>query len=196
MNTKSCLAGIALQLLALTSVVFAQERGSRRPKLQILNGGAQTVDVFWLKPDGGRVPNGTIAPGRDTTITTTIGHRFAIVGHDDKAESIVTSEVPVQTFRVGGVPAFYTQRVEAHGFPIVASAKVSPYAVKEAAYLVDMMLAKRPEDRFQTPGEFLGKVVGLQQRLRNPGSGPNLLSGPRTTSNYWLRKIFGDKPGK
>jgi hypothetical protein len=147
MNTKSCLAGIALQLLALTSVVFAQERGSRRPKLQILNGGAQTVDVFWLKPDGGRMPNGTVASGRDTTITTTIGHRFAVVGRDDKSESIVTSEVPVQTFRVGGVPAFYTQRVEAHGFPIVASAKVSPYAVKEAAYLVDMMLAKRPEVR-------------------------------------------------
>jgi len=147
MNTKSYLAGIVVLTLAFTSVVFAQERGSRRPKLQVLNGSAQTVDVFWLKNEKERVPNGTIAPGRDTIITTSIGHRFAIVARDDKAESIVTSEVPIQAFRVGGVPSFYTQRVEAHGFQIVGSAKVNPYAMKEAAFLVDMMLAKRPDVR-------------------------------------------------
>jgi hypothetical protein len=45
------------------------------------------------------------------------------------------------------VPSFYTQRVEASGFPIVASGKVNPYALKEAAYLLDLMLAKRPDVR-------------------------------------------------
>jgi len=60
---------------------------------------------------------------------------------------IVTSEVLVQGFRFGGVPEFYTQRVEAHGFPIVASARVNPYALKEAVFLVDMLLAKRPDVR-------------------------------------------------
>ena len=74
---------------------------TRRPKLQILNGSAQTVDVFWLRSDAERVPNGTIEPGKETSITTTIGHRFAVVGRDDKAESVITSEVPVQAFRVG-----------------------------------------------------------------------------------------------
>ena len=118
-----------------------------RPKLQIINGSEESVDVFWLKNDSERAPNGSVAPGKDSIITTTIGHRFAIVGHDHKTETIITSEVPVQAIRVGGVPSFYTQRVDAHGFPIVASAKVNPYALKEAAYLIDLMLAKRPDVR-------------------------------------------------
>ena len=148
MNTTGHLAGIVLlPLLAFASAAFAQERDSHRPKLQILNGSALTVDVFWLKNEAERVANGTVAPGKDTIITTTIGHRFSVVGRDDKTEGVVTSEVPVQAFRVGGVPAFYTQRAEAHGFPLVGSAKVSPYAMKEAAYLVDMMLSKRPDVR-------------------------------------------------
>ena len=48
------------------------------------------------------------------------------------------------------VPAFYTQAVSADGFPIVASAKVNPYALKEAAFLVSLMLEKRPDHRPQT----------------------------------------------
>lgn len=125
---------------------------AERPKLQIINGSAQTVDVFWIKSATERVSNGKVAPGENTIITTTLGHRFAVVGRDDKAERVVTSEVPVQAMRfdppgADGVPAFYTQRVKAGGFPIVASAKVNPYALKEAAYLVDLMLARRPDVR-------------------------------------------------
>ena len=123
-----------------------------RPRLQIINGSAQSADIFWLKSDTERVPNGSVAPGANTVITTTLGHRFAIVGRADQAERVVTSQVPVQGFRFDppdkdGVPAFYTQRVSAGGFPIVASAQVNPYALKEAAYLVDLMLAKRPDVR-------------------------------------------------
>jgi hypothetical protein len=123
-----------------------------RPKLQIINGSRQAADVFWLKSDTERVLNGTIEPGKHTIITTTIGHRFAVVGRADKAEMTVTSRVPVQAFRFDppdpdGVPAFYTQRITANGYPIVASATVNPYALKEAAYIVDLMLAKRPDVR-------------------------------------------------
>ncbi len=130
--------------------VFASD--GPRPKLQFINGSQQPIDVFWQKSETERVPNGSVAPGQDTTITTTLGHRFVVVGHDDKTETFVTSEVPVQGFRFDppdkdGVPAFYTQRVSAHGFPIVASAKVNPYALKEAAFLVDQMLANRPDVR-------------------------------------------------
>lgn len=124
----------------------------RRPKLQIINGSSQPVDIFWLKSDTQRVPNGSVDPGKHTLITTTIGHRFLIVGREDKSQATVASQVPVQAFRFDpagrdGIPAFYTQRIDAGGFPIVASAKVNPYALKEAAYLVDMMLAKRPDVR-------------------------------------------------
>jgi hypothetical protein len=118
-----------------------------RPKLQIINGTAQDVEVFWINDKGERIPNGTIQPGKYTIIGTTLGHRFAVVGREDKMESLVTSEVPVQAFRVGGVPSFYTQRASAGGFPVVASSKVNPYALKEAVHIIDMMLLKRPDVR-------------------------------------------------
>ena len=140
----------AAALLAFARPLPAGE--TPRPKLQIINGSKQPVDVFWLKSDTEREPAGTVRAGRDLTITTTIGHRFALVGHEDKTEVTVTSLVPIQGARFeplgkDGVPAFYTQAVQSGGFPIVASAKVSPYALKEAAYLLDMMLAKRPDVR-------------------------------------------------
>jgi hypothetical protein len=132
---------IILLLLALQA--FAADR----PQLQIINGSSQPIDIFWLKNEFERVPNGSVEPGKDTIITTTLGHRFAVIGRDDKTESAMMSEVPVQAFRFGGVPAIYTQSVSAGGLPVVASAKVNPYALKEVAYLADLMLAQRPDVR-------------------------------------------------
>jgi len=43
--------------------------------------------------------------------------------------------------------AFYSKYVSATGLPIVSSSKVSDYALKEAAYLANLMLAKRPDVR-------------------------------------------------
>ena len=151
--------GMYLQILLLAAScggflgsVQAEEQKPARPKLQILNGSLQALEVFWIKSEDERISNGTVAPGENTIITTTLGHRFVVVGREDGSEFFVTSEVPVQAFRFdppdeNGIPAFYTQRVSAGGFPIVASEKVNPYALKEAAYLVDMMLAKRPDVR-------------------------------------------------
>ena len=45
------------------------------------------------------------------------------------------------------VGSFYQKHISANGYPIVSSGKVSDYALREAAYLVDMMLAKRPDVR-------------------------------------------------
>jgi hypothetical protein len=41
----------------------------------------------------------------------------------------------------------YTRYLAANGYPIVASANVNDFALKEAAYLVNMLLAKRPDVR-------------------------------------------------
>ena len=45
------------------------------------------------------------------------------------------------------LPDFYEKYVDASGFPIVSSGRVNDYALKEAAYLVDLLLAKRPDVR-------------------------------------------------
>ena len=113
---------IAASLFAIATFAHAEEK----PKLQIINGTKEPVEIFWLKSDAERVPSGTVRAGRDLEITTTLGHRFAIVGHG--AEVAVTSLTPFQAVRfdppnIEGVPAFYTQAVRASGFPIVASAR-------------------------------------------------------------------------
>jgi hypothetical protein len=131
-------------LLFLSTPLLALDR----PKLQIINASPHAVEVFWLKPDGSRVSNGKIKPGEDNIIGTSIGHRFVIV--DSNKETEVVSKVPVQGFRYdpaakNGVPACYTQHTSACGFPIVATAKVNPYALKEVAHLLSLMLAHRPD---------------------------------------------------
>ncbi len=147
-------SALLIPFLAAFLATAAASAADARPKLQIINGTGAPLEVFWLKSDGGRVSNGKVAAGGNTVLTTSAGHRFAVVGKgpDGPVEETVTSKVPVQGFRFappdpGGVPAFYTQRADAHGFPIVASAGVNPYALKECAHLIDMMLAKRPDVR-------------------------------------------------
>ncbi|WP_395731100.1 hypothetical protein [Prosthecobacter sp.] len=135
---------IALGLIATTTLALD------RPRLQIINAAPREVEVFWLKPDGDRIPNGKIAPGKDNIIGTTLGHRFVIV--DGQKETEVVCKVRVQGFRYDpqtkdGVPACYTQRESAHGFPIVATAKTNPYALKEVVYLLNLMLDHRPDVR-------------------------------------------------
>jgi len=152
-NKTVCFVFSWAMLLALAPVRSLAEASSpAKSSLQIINGSDQLADVFWLQSDTRRIANGSVPPGQDKIISTTLGHRFQIVGRGDKASLTVTNEVRVQAVRFDpkgrdGIPAFYTQRVSAGGFPIVGSAKVNPYALKEAAYLVDMMLARRPDVR-------------------------------------------------
>ncbi len=143
--------------LSLThSTAWSAEPGQSgeppRPRLQIINASQQALDVFWINSDSHRVPTGSVEPLGELTIHTTLGHRFAIVGREDRFESAVTSLVPIQGFRcdpsaTDGIPAFYTQRVDVEGFSIVASPRVSPFAVQEAAWIVRQMLAGRPDVR-------------------------------------------------
>ena len=42
---------------------------------------------------------------------------------------------------------FYQKYISANGYPIVSSAKVNDYALREAEYLVNLMLANRPDVR-------------------------------------------------
>lgn len=52
--------------------------------------------------------------------------------------------VPPSELKLAG---FYEKYVSANGYPVVSSGKVNDFALKEAAYLIDMMLAQRPDVR-------------------------------------------------
>lgn len=152
MNAPRILASSLLVLLAATTFALRdQSSPPAQSRLQILNASGRRLSIFWLKSSTERVPSGVVPSGGQTILKTTLGSRFALVDASGE-ETTVTSEVRVQCHRHqpegrDGIPPFYTQVVHAHGFPIVASAKVNPYALKEAAYLVDLMLANRPDVR-------------------------------------------------
>ena len=132
--------------------LVAEEANTPRPRLTIINGAGDPIEVFWIKDDGSKVSNGIIPPGRENTITTTIGHRFEIVSSAETSPVALEATSMIQGYRFDpgspdGIPAVYTQVVYAEGFPIVATEKVNPYAIKEAAWLVNQMLANRPDVR-------------------------------------------------
>ncbi|MFK7851362.1 MAG: hypothetical protein AB8D78_10330 [Akkermansiaceae bacterium] len=134
------------------TLAHAQTDEASRPKLQFLNGSEEVAKIFWLSPEGEKISNGEIKPGENSIITTTLGHRFEISGKESGTKFEVESEVLVQGFRFDppsdtGIPDFYSQKIEAKGFPIVASKTVNPYALKEAAFLVNQMLAEREDVR-------------------------------------------------
>ena len=109
-NLDAILMLIALLTVPMPALHAAEADPSPRPRLQIINGSNQSIDIFWLKSDTERVPNGSITPGNYTVITTTLGHRFLVVGRDDGKTATVTSLVPVQGFRFdpperNGVPS-------------------------------------------------------------------------------------------
>ncbi|MDF1861998.1 MAG: hypothetical protein P1U87_17400 [Verrucomicrobiales bacterium] len=64
------------------------------------------------------------------------------------ADDFVTSPIgppPAGEVERLGLNPFYEQYLSYEGFPIVASKKVSDYALREAAYLIDQMLGERED---------------------------------------------------
>lgn len=187
---------VLTSLLCLTSALALE-----RPKLQIINAAPNAVEVYWEMNDGHRVLNGKIEPGKDRIIGTTIGHRFVIV--DGKRETDVVSKTLVQGFRYDptakdGVPACYTQRESAHGFPIVATAKTNLYALKEVAYLLNLMLDNRPDVRqamidsgarmiIMAHDEYTTDLPEFARMADNPVKGYENLSGKA----YWNVRARG-----
>lgn len=52
---------------------------------------------------------------------------------------------PVTVRKTFNLDPFYTQWIDVDGLPVVASVKVNPYAVKEAAYLIHQVIGHRPD---------------------------------------------------
>lgn len=90
------------------------------------------VDLLTLEvTDGGDGKRGDYAAWADAFIITAGRKPVAVL--------------PTLDYLYGMLDPFYKQHVSAGGMLIAASDKVSPYALKEAAYLVGKLLAGRPD---------------------------------------------------
>ena len=141
-------------------------------RLQIFNRSAEPAEIVAIGPDGARTPAGEVAPGGNTILVAPSGQDYLIVGRESGAEEQTTASQPVQAFVFRPLPgsgdnapepvaegrvippppslkiaSFHAKYTTAQGFPIVASARVSDFALLEAAHLVSAMLAARPDVR-------------------------------------------------
>ena len=167
------LAAISVWLSLLTIVAIGAEPPPAVFRLQVFNRSTEPAEIIALDDQRGRTAAGEVAPGGNTIVAASPGQAFSIVGRDSGAEERAVASQPVKAFvfrpadpgdgavvdeaaGVGSVitpPAalkvdpFHAKSTSAHGFPIVASAAVSDFALLEAAYLVDALLAARPDVR-------------------------------------------------
>ena len=78
---------------------------------------------------------------------------------DPPAKELEVTEVPKALRDSLGLDAFYKKHASARGLPVLASKKVSDYALLEAAYLINHMLQDRPRVRNALIGKKLRFVV-------------------------------------
>ena len=166
------LAALGVWLALLAPVAIGAEPRPTTVRLQVFNRSAEPAEIIAFDDVGGRTAAGEVAPGGNTILAASPGQAFAIVGRDSRAEEHTVASQPVKAFvfrpgeagaaavdaaagvgRVIPPPAalkvdpFHAKFTSANGFPIVASAAVSDFALLEAAYLVDALLAARPDVR-------------------------------------------------
>jgi hypothetical protein len=174
---RQWLTGIAASMAPLTitrTCRGGEEIAQRTPvrsanasSLQMINGASPVVRID--RYTGRRARQWeeivTLPPGAGELIPANSGMVFRLVNPRDFSETRVTARFPVQTFHYPssllrlpddqvlpvpqnqGIPPFYQQCISAHGLLILGSLKVSPYALKEAAWLVNRMLSFRDDLR-------------------------------------------------
>ena len=82
---------------------------------------------------------------------------------------------------------FYRQWLDAGGLPVVASEKVSPYALFEARFLIDRMLEKRPDVRAELIRAGVRvAILGVNERTTDIPEHADL-----TPKDYWDRRARG-----
>ena len=174
------LAALGLWLALLAPVAIGAEPPPAVFRLQVFNRSTEPAEIMAVDDQGGRTAAGEVALGGNTIVAASPGQAFSIVGRDSGAEELAVASQPVKAFvfrpagagdaaavdeaeGLGSVVAppaalkvdpFHAKYTSAHGFPIVASAAVSDFALLEAAYLVDALLAARPDVRQALSRDF------------------------------------------
>ncbi|MEM7474527.1 MAG: hypothetical protein AAF483_05985 [Planctomycetota bacterium] len=86
-----------------------------------------------------------------------------------------------------GVPDYFKKYVSAGGYPIISTARVNDYALKEAAYLVDLLLTKRPDVR----KAMIEKGSRLIVMGYNEFTTDNPYHAKMKPKDYWDRRARG-----
>jgi hypothetical protein len=146
---------------------------SESASLQVWNGSSQSITVYMENDDGSRQRSAVIPSGANQVIKTSIGNNHILIDAQGTEVARTSCRLPVQAFRYDrpgqfdlaenthrfandevlpitsemNVPDYYTRIIFASGYPIVASDSVDDYALREAAYLVNQLLAHRSDVR-------------------------------------------------
>ncbi len=140
-------------------------KGDEKISVEFVNRHSGEVRLTWISPQGKRAQEYNLAKGRTRTINTFVGHVFVAESLDGRYHEIHTVDGDESEIELGtkpsrkiaevlsppptdwNVPDFYAQAIEADGYPIVASKKVNPYALREAAWIVGGLLKNIPDVR-------------------------------------------------
>lgn len=144
--------------------------GAKAPVI-FRNNRTTPVRVYWIDFKGKKAQQFTIAPGSRERRLTFAGHSWLVtddkgasLGHFVASDTLAWADIPAVQIPSNkgnetdaarypitappsqlGLSPFYKKCLNIDGFPILASGKVSDYALREAAYLIQMMLANRPD---------------------------------------------------
>jgi hypothetical protein len=167
--TRLWLLALSCFVATLLPAISPAEPPPNTFRLQVFNRTAEPALIVAIGPENRRTPSGEVASGGNTILVAPPGQDYGIVGRESGSEERTTARLPVQAFvfqpftatteereaegRVIPPPPslkvdpFHRKYTTAHGFPIVASARVSDFALLEAAHLVNAMLVSRPDVR-------------------------------------------------
>ncbi len=151
------------------------EKGGRQPAMPAPRGALASVVFRYVSMAAGAL--GLMLAQSPT---------LAASDRDDATKKSAERRVEPVPARLGLAP-FYQKYVDAQGLPVVGSAKVSDFALLEAAYLIDHMLAKRPDIR--------EAMIRNKVRLAVMASSERTTDIPEhhdlTPRKYWDRRARG-----
>lgn len=104
---------------------------------------AETTEAYFARNDFFPFDRAELIQ-HDPEMAQLLAKAWGVEGEGEASPELVAIVAPPQGWNC---PEFYTKSISAGGYPIVASPSVNDYALREAAYLVNLMLAKRPDVR-------------------------------------------------
>ena len=144
--------------------------GGRRVTFRVRNNRTTDVNVYWIDQSGKRAQTYLVKYGSFQELGSFAGHAFLatdksgkVLGHFVARTEGAIVDIPAIRIPNPGAnqPAalrpvtappcelelnpFYKKCLNYDGYLICSSGKVSDYAIREAAHLIEMMLAKRPD---------------------------------------------------